>query len=124
MSNYRPVRVQRQRTQGWRTPPCGCGCGQPARYVGRPGKWGNPYSAMDAGRRYPSLTSEQVSGFIVNQVRFDLRVEHLDYPSNAQIRAELRGHVLMCWCPLADAAGDRFPCHADVLLELANRGVA
>jgi hypothetical protein len=28
--------------------------------------------------------------------------------------AELRGHDLACWCPL-----DR-PCHADVLLELAN----
>ncbi|WP_396917953.1 DUF4326 domain-containing protein [Mycolicibacterium sp.] len=30
------------------------------------------------------------------------------------IRRELRGHDLVCWCPLAS------PCHADVLLELAN----
>jgi len=30
--------------------------------------------------------------------------------------AELRGRDLACWCPLDDA-----PCHADVLLELANR---
>ena len=28
---------------------------------------------------------------------------------------ELRGHDLACWCPLDG------PCHADVLLELANR---
>ena len=28
---------------------------------------------------------------------------------------ELRGHDLACWCPLDQA------CHADVLLELANR---
>lgn len=28
---------------------------------------------------------------------------------------DLRGHDLACWCPL-----DK-PCHADVLLELANR---
>ena len=28
--------------------------------------------------------------------------------------AELRGRDLACWCPLAS------PCHADVLLELAN----
>lgn len=27
---------------------------------------------------------------------------------------ELRGHDLCCWCPLDQ------PCHADVLLELAN----
>lgn len=33
---------------------------------------------------------------------------------------ELRGHDLACWCPLEDAAGLRMPCHADVLLELAN----
>lgn len=28
---------------------------------------------------------------------------------------ELRGHDLACWCPVDE------PCHADVLLELANR---
>lgn len=38
-------------------------------------------------------------------------------PDVATIRAELSGHDLMCWCPLDQ------PCHADVLLELAN-GVA
>lgn len=29
---------------------------------------------------------------------------------------QLRGHDLVCWCPLDQ------PCHADVLLDLANRG--
>lgn len=33
-----------------------------------------------------------------------------------EIRAQLAGHDLACWCPLDQ------PCHADVLLELANRG--
>ncbi|MBO0882015.1 MAG: DUF4326 domain-containing protein, partial [Mycobacterium sp.] len=37
-----------------------------------------------------------------------------DYPRD-QIRAELRGHDLACWCPLEQ------PCHADVLLAIANR---
>jgi len=32
----------------------------------------------------------------------------------------LRGKDLMCWCPLLDEDGNRFPCHADALLELAN----
>lgn len=31
------------------------------------------------------------------------------------VRRELRGKDLVCWCPLDQ------PCHADVLLELANR---
>ena len=35
-----------------------------------------------------------------------------------QIRAELRGKDLACWCPLDQ------PCHADVLLEIANEGQA
>ena len=38
-----PQRIQRKRTKGWRTPLCSCGCGKPARYVGRPTKWGNPF---------------------------------------------------------------------------------
>ena len=37
-------------------------------------------------------------------------------------RAELAGHDLACWCPLEDAQGNRVPCHADVLLEVANGG--
>lgn len=32
----------------------------------------------------------------------------------AGVRAELRGRDLACWCPLDQ------PCHADVLLRLAN----
>ena len=36
-------------------------------------------------------------------------------PSDSDI-AFLRGHDLACWCPLDQ------PCHADVLLELANGG--
>lgn len=40
----------------------------------------------------------------------------------AQIRAELAGKTLACWCPLVDEHGNRVPCHADVLLELANPG--
>ena len=27
---------------------------------------------------------------------------------------------LACWCPLHDRHGNYVPCHADVLLELAN----
>lgn len=35
--------------------------------------------------------------------------------------AELRGKNLACWCPLTDKDGKPVPCHADVLLEIANR---
>jgi len=36
------------------------------------------------------------------------------------IRRELRGKDLACWCPLYDKRNARIPCHADVLLEVAN----
>lgn len=39
----------------------------------------------------------------------------------AELRS-LAGHDLVCWCPLFDKDGNRVPCHADVLLELANQG--
>ncbi|MBM4480356.1 DUF4326 domain-containing protein [Rhodococcus hoagii] len=35
-------------------------------------------------------------------------------PTYHEIRAELAGRDLACWCPLDQ------PCHADVLLEIAN----
>jgi hypothetical protein len=40
--------------------------------------------------------------------------------SREDVVAELAGHDLACWCPLQDAQGSRVPCHADVLLEIAN----
>jgi len=64
--------------------------------VTRPGKWGNPFTAENSGGIDPVL-------------RFACEVAPL---LNVQ---ELRGKNLACFCRL-----DR-PCHADVLLELANR---
>ena len=82
--------------------------------VARPGKWGNPFSVMEVGRRYPSLTAEQCHSFAVNEFRTDRVAVHPEYPSDAEIRAELAGKDLTCWCKLSE------PCHADVLLEIAN----
>jgi hypothetical protein len=36
------------------------------------------------------------------------------FPTKQDIREQLRGKDLACWCPLNQ------PCHADVLLEIAN----
>ena len=126
-----PVRIQRQRTKGWRAPLCSCGCGKPAIYVGRPGAWGNPYRPVrladrswvaedDNGEQNPGdgpigngfwPTREDAIGdclrlFVEVEIGYGL----LNLP---MIRTELAGHDLMCWCPLDQ------PCHADVLLDLA-----
>ena len=91
----KPQRVQRQRTKGWRMPPNTV-------YVGRPTKWGNPYAG---GGSY----WDRLRGF--NEYR--RRVTRItDVAESA--RLELRGKNLACWCPLGQ------PCHADVLLDVAN----
>ena len=89
-----PKRIQRRRTRGWRMP-------LNTVYVGRPTKWGNPYSAAEQ----PSSNVE----FYFN----DLDEGMLPF-TREDIRTELRGKNLACWCPLDQA------CHADVLLEIAN----
>jgi hypothetical protein len=130
-------RVQLRREKGWRLPPGMI-------RVCRPTKWGNPFVAHDwraafralalgergdrAGRNAAAvklyrlwLTAEFRPVSKRRAARRDfwekevltLKPGRLP-PTLAEIRAELRGKNLACWCPL-DA-----PCHADVLLELAN----
>ena len=93
-----PKRIQRKRTKGWRMP-------EGAVYVGRPTKWGNRYSVADYGRaRAIRNYRNDMIGALAIGVDF----------------SELRGKDLACWCPLVDKDGNRVPCHADVLLEIAN----
>ena len=103
-----PSRVQRQRTKGWTTPLCSCGCGKPAIYVGRPTKWGNPWHIG------PDLTPF-MAAWLYGECLAGRRAwpSSEPMPTKAEIRAELKGHDLMCWCP----AGQ--PCHADILLAIA-----
>ncbi len=89
-----PIRVQMKRRKGWRIPPNTV-------YVGRPTKWGNPY------RVGPHLTRAEA----VARYRAYLLAE--GYPLLNELH-EIRGKNLACWCPLDQ------PCHANVLLELAN----
>ena len=90
-------RIQLRRTKGWRMP-------HNTVNVARPRTWGNPYHV---GR----------DGDAVECVRkFRHHVEVLATTLAGQLNlAEIRGKNLACWCKLGD------PCHADVLLELANR---
>lgn len=122
-----PRRVQRKRISGWRKP-------AGAVYVGRGSKWGNPFRAgkkvtltgdmnanmkahatfkADDHARAVALYKTWITDGLVEPI-FGTRFQPLDI-SPELIRAELRGKDLMCWCPLDQ------PCHADVLLEIANK---
>lgn len=107
-----PERIQRKRTKGWRKP-------DGAIVVSRPAKWGNPYrvspglTAQGAVWRYRDLIDLAARGVVVAELR---GVDPwTDSDILATIRRELRGHDLVCWCPLDQ------PCHADVLLAIANQ---
>jgi hypothetical protein len=105
-----PDRIQRRRTKGWRMP-------DGAVYVGRPSKWGNPY--VIRGRWVTGLFYEEHLAAVGEERGLAVRLfrEHIAagrWLSHEIIRAELRGKDLVCWCPLDQ------PCHADVLLEIAN----
>lgn len=112
-----PIRVQRRRTKGWTVPVDERG--QPAIYVGRGTKWGNPY-------RVGECPSQVLPGFVVqiqtveDAVRCYEAWVGLQLQSDPEFLAPLRGRDLMCWCPLHDPNGRAAPCHADVLLDLAN----
>lgn len=105
-----PERIQLRRTKGWRKP-------EGAINVARPTKWGNPFRIKEYE---PYCEADSLHGFAVSDFRglIEGRWDHLpdnpSYPSREEIRAELAGHDLACWCPLNQ------PCHADILLELAN----
>ena len=93
--------------------------GLPARRITRPGPWGNPFTIAETAVRY-GLDEAAAQGKAVALCGAWLRGE-LDPalspgtpPGLEAIRAQLAGHNLACWCRPGT------PCHADVLLELAN----
>jgi hypothetical protein len=96
-----PVRIQRRRTKGWKMPPNTI-------YVGRGSRWGNPYRIGDRDRRTGGFLDRTpvIERFTDALVTGRLRISESDC-------AILRGKNLACWCPPG-------PCHADVLLEIAN----
>jgi hypothetical protein len=104
-----PKRIQRKRTRGWRMP-------EGTVYVGRPTRWGNPFRIGS-----PNADDCVVCGSpeeAVEKYRSELTTLNGSIPlvgaTAEEIKRELRGKDLCCWCPLDQ------PCHADVLLEIAN----
>ena len=67
-------------------------------YIGRPSEWGNPYEIG------PDGTREEVIAL------FEASLTSL---RKHQIKEELKGKILGCWCAPK-------PCHGDVLARIAN----
>ncbi len=112
VKEIKPVRIQRKRTKGWRMPPNTV-------YVGRPSGWGNPFNWRDEVNpnfgdgiakalckiRFHDWLKDELANVSYLEDRRQWILTHLP---------ELHRKNLACWCPRG------WPCHSDVLLELAN----
>ena len=101
-----PSRIQRKRTKGWRMP-------ENTIYVGRPTKWGNPYNVGKVGHQGKIFERTSEEAVRLFSISLGTSTGQFGVSINDAIR-ELKGKNLACWCPL-----DK-PCHADVLLRIAN----
>ena len=133
----KPIRIQRKRTKGWRMPPNTIYVGRTAAMDGY-GVFGNPfvcvlashccrmdkdedYCCVDAYREYVMSGIEGRSastGTLKGWIMATHKGPSGQYRHRDQIVArlpDLRGKNLACYC------GPDRPCHADVLLELANK---
>jgi hypothetical protein len=122
VTEVKPKRVQLKRAKGWKMPPNTV-------KVTRPGKWGNPYK-FDAYLPAHDATGEPIEHMNAAEERAAVRrakrravecsVSAFRNWINglvligARDLSELRGKNLACFCALDQ------PCHADVLLEIAN----
>ncbi len=109
----RPKRIQRRRVKGWRMP-------EGAVYVGRPTVWGNPFPWTAAPGGRPQSVAMFKAWLADEEFDWGLRFGRAYDPKNLRAKLlsrirDLRGKDLVCWCPLDQ------PCHADILLEIANK---
>jgi hypothetical protein len=101
-----PKRVRLSRRKGWRKP-------ENTVVVARPSTWGNPFVIGEGGMdRAHAVAAFRTMMFEES----DATRVAMGYPSPEAVVAALAGKNLACWCPLDE------PCHADVLLEVANTG--
>lgn len=120
-----PQRIQLSRRKGWRKP-------ENTVVVARPSKYGNPVRIVPVRKRGPFDLERDGVGFIGQNTDLEgarrsavvryrdmlMNHPHLVQVTIDQIRAELAGKNLACWCRLDQ------PCHADVMLEIANGGTS
>lgn len=117
-----PERIQRKRTKGWKAP-------EGVVYVGRGSRWGNPFIVDEKAKvsnrtiavsSFCALLKESGAWSSIPTSKWPAGTIPRLWTTIEDVKRELRGKDLMCWCPLVDKDGNRAPCHADVLLRLAN----
>lgn len=75
-------------------------------YIGRPSKWGNPYSHIPGAAPWPVECREHAITLYEDYIRSNPTLL-------AAAKVELKGKILGCHCKPLD-------CHGDILLKIAN----
>lgn len=105
-----PDRIQLSRAKGWRMP-------KGAVKVDRSTLWGNPFqvgvhgTAVECVHRFALLCGGLIC---ISDPKIEVQHQQLFLVHLRSSIGKLRGRDLACWCR------DSQPCHADVLIELAN----
>ena len=113
-----PVRIRLSRKKGWTLRDASMATnGLPAISVARPRLLGNPFIVGVDGDRAEcvQLYEMMLAGYICLTKSPSVKAQQAAIDAVVQRLPDLRGKNLACWCAL-----DGKPCHADVLLELAN----
>jgi len=117
----RPRRITYQRVRGFNLQAVSAELnGLPAKMVTRPGKWGNPFEIKDVAARFHlEPRAAQAKAVALHRQWMEGTLDAgLDPgkppPPVPELIAELGGHNLACWCKQGE------PCHADLLIEVAN----
>lgn len=116
----KPQRMQLSRKRGFNLQAASNALnGLPAKRVTRPGKWGNPFSIDEMASRYgldkaaaQAKAVDLCTQWLIGAI--DPALSPGPAPTRKAIRTELAGHNLACWCKPGT------PCHAEVLIEIAN----
>ena len=121
-----PIRVQRKRVKGYRMP-------ENTKSVTRPGKFGNPYKiGMHNIFDIKDTTGKSLKDYLIEKngenkyhTVEDVLLAYRQKINGSQamqsvIKYYLKGKNLACFCPITDEKGNYIPCHADILLEVAN----
>jgi hypothetical protein len=98
-----PQRVQLKRSAGWKMP-------ANTVKVDRTTRWGNPFTIAECGSA--AIAVAQHGRWMRGEIGAPGGVEP---PARDVLRTALGGRHLACWCALNG------PCHADLLLVLANK---
>lgn len=105
-----PERIQLSRAAGWRMPPNTV-------KVDRTTPWGNPFVVGRDGdqARCVELFRFLMGGYVCMSACADPFYQDFYLELVRRHAEDLRGKNLACWCRVGT------PCHADVLLEIANQ---